>query len=149
MDKLEFWYHHSGISVFDMDASIAWWQKMLDFQLERRYILEHIPAEIACLSNGPLTIELLKFPRPVLADPTRHTPDDDLKTCGNKHTAFSVHDVKKFTDQLRRRGVDVVWVKELANGRAAGFIRDNEGNLIEFVQFPKPAHQIACIYPRA
>lgn len=137
MDGQELWFHHVGVSVSDMDASIQWWEAMLGFTLQRRYVLESIPAEIAMLANGALHVELLRVPHPKAADAERHVPDDDLRTCGNKHVAFSVADVGAFIEMLRARGVDIVWLKHLPNGRAASFIRDNEGNLIEIVQFPK------------
>lgn len=141
----EIWFHHVGVSVADMDASIDWWRHMLGFALQRRYWLESIPAEIAILANGALHVELLSVPDPKPADRERRVPDDDLKTCGNKHIALSVGDVWALVDVLRAKGADIVWVKDLPNGRAASFIRDNEGNLIELVQFPKvddPAAQV-------
>lgn len=137
MTALEFWFHHVGVSVADMDGSIDWWQRMLGFSLQRRYRLESIPAEIAVLANGAVHVELLSVPNARPASIERHVPDDDLQTCGNKHIALSVENVRATVDLLRGRGVDIVWVKDLPNGRSASFIRDNEGNLIELVQFPK------------
>lgn len=136
MNDQELWFHHVGVSVADMDASIRWWETMLGFTLLRRYNAP-IPAEIAVLGNGALHVELLKVPAPKPAEIERRVPDDDLQTCGNKHVAFSVADVRGLVGMLRDRGADIVWMKELPDGRAASFIRDNEGNLIEFVQWPK------------
>jgi catechol 2,3-dioxygenase-like lactoylglutathione lyase family enzyme len=137
MTSQEFWFHHVGVSVADMDGSIDWWQRMLGFSLLRRYWLDSIPAEIAMLANGAVHVELLCSPDARPASPERRVPDDDLKTCGNKHVAFSVADVRGLAERLRARGVDVVWIKDLPGGRSAAFIRDNEDNLIELVQFPK------------
>jgi len=137
MPAPELWFHHVGVSVADMDAAIAWWREMLGFEPLRRYHLASIPAEIAMLGNGALHVELLHRPDARPADPERREPDDDLKTLGNKHIAFSVEDVRGVIAMLREKGVDVVWLKEFPDGRAASFIRDNEGNLIEFVQWPK------------
>ena len=134
MTGQELWFHHVGVSVADLDASIAWWERILGFRVERRYTLATIPAEIAVLSNGSLHVELLKVPSPKPADTERRVPYDDLQTCGNKHVAFSVENVRAFVEILRERGADIVWIKDLPNGRSASFIRDNEGNLIEFVQ---------------
>lgn len=145
MPDQQFWFHHVGVSVADMDGSIAWWEDILGFTLERRYVLANIPAEIAMLANGPLHVELLKVPAPKPAAAERHVPDDDLQTCGNKHVAFSVADVRAFIAEISGRGAEVVWLKELSNGRAASFIRDNEGNLIEFVQFPRIDEAVATI----
>lgn len=134
---MEVWFHHVGVSVADMDGSIAWWRDMLGFQPLRRYHLASIPAEIAILANGALHVELLCRPDAKPADAQRRIPDDDLKTLGNKHVAFSVGNVRAVIDRLCAKGVDLVWIKDFPDGRAAAFIRDNEGNLIEFVQWPK------------
>jgi catechol 2,3-dioxygenase-like lactoylglutathione lyase family enzyme len=67
----------------------------------------------------------------------RREPDSDLHTHGNKHVSFAVSNVQEFATELRRRGADIVWVKEMKHGSNI-FIRDNAGNLIEFVQGPKP-----------
>jgi catechol 2,3-dioxygenase-like lactoylglutathione lyase family enzyme len=135
----ELWFHHTGVAVADMDASIAWWHDMLGFALMRRYRIDSIPAEVAVLGNGALHVELLRRPNAAPADAQRHDPDSDLLTCGNKHVAFSVADVRAVIATLRERGVDVVWMKEFPDGRAASFVRDHEGNLIEFVQWPQVA----------
>jgi catechol 2,3-dioxygenase-like lactoylglutathione lyase family enzyme len=51
--------------------------------------------------------------------------------------SFAVDNVREFAEELRRRGADIVWVKEMKHGSNI-FIRDNAGNLIEFVQGPRP-----------
>ena len=147
LDEQEIWFHHLGVSVRDIDGSIDWWQRMLGFTLERRYVLESIPAEIAMMANGALHVELLCKPGSRPADAERRVPDDDLQTCGNKHIALSVANVRAMVEVLKAKGVDVVWVKDLPNGRSASFIRDNEGNLIELVQFPKVAQSVAIVPP--
>jgi methylmalonyl-CoA/ethylmalonyl-CoA epimerase len=138
MTQIEFWYHHAGISVIDMDGQIEWYSRMLGFAVERRYYVEKIPAEVAILRNGPLQFELLRVPTPVKADTARSTPDDDLQTTGNKHVAFACDDVCSLVELLRQRGADIVWVREIRPGRHVAFLRDLEGNLIEFVQGPEP-----------
>jgi methylmalonyl-CoA/ethylmalonyl-CoA epimerase len=39
MSNLEFWHHHGGVSVPDLDASIAWYRTMLGFEVEQRFPL--------------------------------------------------------------------------------------------------------------
>jgi methylmalonyl-CoA/ethylmalonyl-CoA epimerase len=94
-------------------------------------------AEIAILRNGPLHIELIRVLKPKQASIERSIPDTDIKTCGHKHIALSVEDARKFVSVLAQRGADVVWIRDLPQGRTAAFIRDNELNLIEIVQFSK------------
>ena len=145
MAEQELWFHHLGVSVADLGASIAWWQDMLGFELLRRYAIESIPAEVAVLGNGALHVELLSVAGATPADPARRVPDEDLRTLGNKHVAFCVGDVRGFIATIGARGADIVWLREFSDGRAASFVRDNEGNLIEFVQWPKVASPRAAI----
>jgi len=133
--RLEFWHHHGGLSVPDLEASIAWWRAVLGFEVVKRFPIPAIPATVAMLRNGPLHIELFEVSgaKPLPAE--RRQPDSDLHTHGNKHISFAVHSVREFAAELERRGADIVWVKEMPHG-ANIFIRDNAGNLIEFVQEP-------------
>jgi len=134
---IEFWHHHVGISVPDLEASIRWYREILGFECEQRFRIEAIPASCAMLRNGALRIELFQPDRFRPLPEERRTPDVDNLTHGNKHGAFAVADVPALTEHFRRKGVDIVWVKELGEG-AAIFIRDNSGALLEFVQSPKP-----------
>jgi catechol 2,3-dioxygenase-like lactoylglutathione lyase family enzyme len=139
----EFRFHHGGISVENLDASIDWYSEMLGFRLIRRYTLASIPAEIAILKNGSLHIELLHRADAVASLCPLGSPDEELLNHGIKHVAFAVEHLRPFIESLREKGVDVVWLKELPGGRAASFIRDNEGNLIEFVQTPFERDEVA------
>jgi methylmalonyl-CoA/ethylmalonyl-CoA epimerase len=139
---LEFWHHHGGLSVPDLDAAIAWWRTVLGFEVAQRFPIPAIPADVAMLVNGPLHIELFHVAGAKPLPEERRQPDTDVYTHGNKHVSFAVESVREFADELRRRGADIVWVKEMKHGSNI-FIRDNAGNLIEFVQASKPAEIIA------
>ena len=133
--SLSFWHHHYGISVPSLDAAIAWWERVLSFQLQRRFPIPSIPAEVAILANGPCHVELFEVPGAKPADPARSNPNEDLLTHGNKHPCFAIADVEDFAEELRARGADIVWVRKFEFGSNI-FIRDNAGNLIEFVEKP-------------
>jgi methylmalonyl-CoA/ethylmalonyl-CoA epimerase len=135
--RLEFWHHHGGLSVPDLEAAIAWWRAVLGFEVVKRFPIPAIPATVAMLRNGPLHIELFEVSGAKPLPEERRQPDSDLHTHGNKHISFAVHSVREFAAELERRGADIVWVKEMLHG-ANIFIRDNAGNLIEFVQEPQP-----------
>lgn len=137
-DGLQFWYHHSGISVPSLNEGIEWWRRVLGFEMARRFHIPSIPADVALLRNGPLHIELFEVPGANALPQERTLPDADVRTYGNKHVAFAVGSVREFAVELRRRGADIVWVKEMPHGSNI-FIRDNFGNLIEFVEEPPPS----------
>ena len=133
MSKFEFWHHHLGISVPDLDASIQWYGEKLGFELERKFRIEAIPASCAFIRNGALRIELFMPDQPKPLPPERRAPDSDNLTHGNKHGAFIVPDVPALHAEFVKRGVDIVWMKKMPDG-AAVFIRDNSGVILEFVQ---------------
>jgi catechol 2,3-dioxygenase-like lactoylglutathione lyase family enzyme len=135
-NNLEFWHHHGGLSVPDLEAAISWWRHVLGFEVVKRFPIPAIAAQVAMLRNGPLHIELFEVAGAKPLPEERRQPDSDLQTHGNKHVSFAVHSVREFAAELQRRGADIVWVREMPHG-ANIFIRDNAGNLIEFVQEPR------------
>jgi methylmalonyl-CoA/ethylmalonyl-CoA epimerase len=148
MSQLEFWHHHVGVSVPDLQASMDWYQRVLGFTLLRRVRIESIPAEVAFLKHGAMHVELFEVAGAKALPAERREPDSDVRTHGNKHISFAVADVDVFAQELRRRGADVVWVKHFPHGGANIFIRDNAGNLIEFVQASRDAQHIASLESR-
>jgi methylmalonyl-CoA/ethylmalonyl-CoA epimerase len=144
MSNIEFWHDHAGVSVPNLDESIAWYEGVLGFTVERRNTIEAIPAEVAILINGSLRLELFQVPGAKPPAEDRSLPNEDLKTFGNKHVSFAAEDVFALADELKARGADIVWVKKFPFGSNL-FMRDNAGNLIEFVQRAKPATQHATL----
>jgi len=145
MSQLEFWHHHVGVSVPDLEASIDWYRRVLGFELVRRLRIETIPADVAILKHGAMHIELFQAADAMPLPPERREPDLDVRTHGNKHIAFGVADVDAFAEELRRRAADVVWVKHFPHGGANIFIRDNAGNLIEFLKAPQDPQPAAAL----
>ena len=144
MSEFTFWFDHAGLSVPDLDASIAWYERVLGFALERSYVAESIPARIAVLRNGAMRIELFELADAQLASADRGIPNQDLRTHGHKHISFAVPDVQALSEEFVRRAVDIVWVKKFPFGTNM-FIRDNAGNLIEFVERAAPAPAAAIL----
>ncbi|WP_075790963.1 VOC family protein [Massilia putida] len=144
MSTFEFWYDHVGVSVPDLEQAIQWWEHVLDFKLERRNAIDAIPAQIAILKNGNLRVELFEVPGAKAASEERFQPNQDVRTHGNKHISFAVEDVVALSEAIRARGADIVWVKTFTFGSNM-FIRDNAGNLIEFVQRPKPMFEASTL----
>ena len=138
MAEIEFWHHHGGVSVPNLNEAIDWWREVLGFQCDTRFPIPSVPCDAAMLSNGNLNIELFEVPGAQPAPYDRSYPDRDLLAYGNKHISFAVEDVPAMAEELKRRGADIVWVKQFEDGRANIFLRDNAGNLIEFVQQVRP-----------
>jgi methylmalonyl-CoA/ethylmalonyl-CoA epimerase len=138
MTSLEFWHDHAGVSVPHLEDAIAWYQRVLGFEVERRIVIESIPASVAVMANGNMRIELFEARDGRPPSEERSIPDEDVRTWGNKHVCFGVDDVPAVGEELKRRGADIVWIKKFPNGGANIFLRDNAGNLIEFVQRARP-----------
>jgi methylmalonyl-CoA/ethylmalonyl-CoA epimerase len=128
-------FHHGGVSVPDLEASIEWYASALGFQVESRIEIPQIPAKVAMLRRGELRVELFEVPGAAPLPPERRQPNRDPHTHGNKHVAFAVQSIDALVEELRARNVDIVFVGRFDFGSNA-FVRDNAGNLIEFVQQP-------------
>jgi methylmalonyl-CoA/ethylmalonyl-CoA epimerase len=125
--------HHLGLSVPDLEASIAWYETVLEFKLETKLRVEAIPANIAFLVRDGFRIELFEVPNAAPLPEDRRIPNLDLRTHGTKHLSFAVSNVDAAVLELQARGADIamhIWV----HGKPTAFIRDNAGNLLEFVQ---------------
>ncbi|PZA07697.1 MULTISPECIES: VOC family protein [unclassified Meiothermus] len=129
----ELYPHHLGLSVPNLEESLAWYERVLGFVREKTLYLEAIPARVAFLRRGEFRLELFEVPGANPLPEERKTPHADLKTHGTKHLAFAVEDVEAAVEELRRRGVEVVMQARIEGGSMA-FIRDNAGNLFELVQ---------------
>lgn len=125
--------HHGAVSVPNLDASIDWYARVLDFAVEERFQIPGQQTEVAMLKRGEMRVELFESAGSKPPHPDRRDPNSDFRTQGNLHFAFAVPDVRAFAAMLRDRGADIVWVRDFEFGSTA-FIRDNAGNLIEFVE---------------
>jgi methylmalonyl-CoA/ethylmalonyl-CoA epimerase len=125
--------HHLGLSVPNLEASIAWYENMLDFKLETHLSVAAIPARIAFLKRGDFRIELFEVEGATTLPEDRRVPNLDLRTHGTKHLAFSVPDVDAAVLEFEALGADVA-MHIRVHGKPTAFIRDNAGNLLEFVQ---------------
>ena len=128
-------YHplHVGISVDNMEESLEWYKKNLDFELVKDNYVPPLGARICFVRNGDFELELFRYddPKPIPAD--RLTPNSDLQTVGTKHVAFQVPDMKALKEKFLANGVDIAHEVTM-EGNSVMFVRDNSGVLIEFIQ---------------
>lgn len=125
-------FHHSGVSVPNLEQAIEWYRDMLGFQVEERFRIPNANADVAMICRDSLRFELFEVADAKPLPDERRIPDQDLRTHGNKHVAFRVDDAKAFLELLREKGADVAMVVREEYGTGF-FIRDCAGNLIEFV----------------
>ena len=125
---------HVGISVPDMNASIAWYEQMLGFRLVSDKYFDQLPARIAFLGLGGFSVELFEVPGAAHLPDDRRTPNLDIRTHGTKHVAYAVADLPGLMEAMKSKGVDVAKDVFPMEGDLVAFIHDNSGNLIEPIQ---------------
>lgn len=124
---------HVGISVKNMEESLAWYKKNLDFELIKDDYIPPLGARICFVKNGDFQLELFQYDDPKPIPPDRLTPNTDLQTVGTKHVAFEVDDMKALKEKFVANGVDIAH-EVMMEGNNVMFVRDNSGALIEFIQ---------------
>lgn len=127
---------HVGISVGDIQAAIQWYQSILGFSLLWCRYFPALNTQIAFLKLDDFEIELFEPDEPKLLPDERRLPITDLQTLGTKHIAFGTDDIETLFARFREQDVDIVFGPFESPPKDAlfGFIRDNSGVLIEFIQ---------------
>jgi methylmalonyl-CoA/ethylmalonyl-CoA epimerase len=128
----DFAFDHGAVSVPNLEESIIWFERMLGFAVLRRFRLEAASANCAMLGRGNLKIELFEPDEAVPMPLQRREPNSDVQLLGNKHVAFRCDDLDAMITWFESRNADIALRVEASFGRAV-FVRDNAGNLIEFV----------------
>ena len=126
---------HTGISVNDMEESVAWYEKNLGFKAISDEYAPPLGARIVFIRRDDLDyeIELFRYdaPKPIPED--RLMPNSDLQTVGTKHVAFLVDDMAALKKDFVANGVDIAHEVHMGTDSVM-FIRDCNGVLIEFIQ---------------
>ena len=129
----DFVFHHGGVSVPSLDEAIAWYGRVLGFEVEKLFYIEAARSRTVMMKKGLLRFEIFEVEGAAALPDDRRYPPRDLKTHGNKHVAFRVEDVDAFLAEMEGKGADVALVVRETFGKGC-FIRDCAGNLIEFVE---------------
>jgi methylmalonyl-CoA/ethylmalonyl-CoA epimerase len=124
--------HHGAISVPDLEDSIRWYERVLGLQIERRFEIAHAHARGAMLRRGTIRVEIFEVSNAAPLPEGRRSPNTDIATHGNKHVAFSTPHLDELLQWLRHLQIEPV-LKATGRFGTALFIRDNSGNLLEFI----------------
>jgi catechol 2,3-dioxygenase-like lactoylglutathione lyase family enzyme len=136
----EFSFHHGGVSVPNLDEAIDWYGRVLGFELEKRFYIEAAKSHTAFVKKGAMRFEIFEVSGAAPLPEARRHPPSDAKTHGNLHVAFQIDHLDRFLVEMEEKGADIAFVVREAFGSGC-FIRDCAGNLIEFVEAPKPSTQ--------
>lgn len=119
---------HIGISVADLDRTVAWYGRMFGFKEEKRFEKAELEITGAVISLDGQTIEVLAPCAPQSPLCERSGVPQALRTTGTNHIAIGVDDVAAFHQKCRSEGV--VMVGELIGGKMF-FCTDPDGTLLE------------------
>jgi methylmalonyl-CoA/ethylmalonyl-CoA epimerase len=128
--------HHVGISVPNLEESIAWYEKMLGFEIVSR-MGGGKGMRVALIKRGNFNIELFQVDGAKPLPEYRRDPSADLRVHGLSHMAFQVSDVNAALKELKAKGVEIALGPVDSTGVVFAFIRDNAGNCLELIQFRK------------
>jgi|JI8StandDraft_1071087.scaffolds.fasta_scaffold16845_3 catechol 2,3-dioxygenase-like lactoylglutathione lyase family enzyme len=124
-----------NLSVADLDATERWYVTKLGFERVHRKRYDQMSLEIAFLRLGDFEVELIQFQKSTqtnrFPDPPRHA-----EVRGITHFGLRVKDLDQAMSELCGKGVEVIFgPKEFDElNMKLFFVRDNEGNLLKFVQ---------------
>lgn len=125
---------HTGISVLNMEESVAWYGKNLGFHvLKDDGFVPPLEAKIVFLQRDGYQIELFEYKQPIPLPRERRTPNSDLQTVGTKHLAFQTNDMAALKERFQANGVDIA-LECCMDGESVMFVRDPSGVLLEFIQ---------------
>lgn len=123
------------LSVANIADVSKWYRDVLGFQIENTKEYPEFGTRLAFLRHGAFRVELIQDEKAV-AVPIRSDPPSHTGILGASQFAFEVADIDTAYATLQRRGAAFAW--ELQRypdlGVAFFFVRDPEGNLIQFIQ---------------
>lgn len=142
---------HTGITVSNLERSLAFWRDVIGFELSHRtHQAGELAGEITGVPGAEISlavvkapgghkIELLEYEKP--ADRNRHL---EFRPCdvGHVHVALTVDDLDVVLNAIAASGWNGAGTPQiLKSGPNAGkrvvYVRDPDGTTIEFMQMPK------------
>jgi glyoxylase I family protein len=138
---------HTGITVSNLERSLAFWRDVLGFELSHRaHQTGDLAREITGVAGAEISIAVVKAPGhkiellEYLAPPDRKQ-QVDLRPCdvGHVHVALTVDDLDAVLSTIAASGWNAVGKPQtLQTGPNAGkrvvYVRDPDGTTIEFMQ---------------
>ena len=141
---------HTGITVSNLERSLAFWRDVLGFELSHRVDQTgELAAEITGVPGAEISLAVLKAPGGHKIELLQYTaPADrkhyvDLRPCdvGSVHVALTVDDLDAVLEKIAASGWKAARKPQtLTTGPNAGkrvmYVRDLDGTTIEFMQPP-------------
>jgi catechol 2,3-dioxygenase-like lactoylglutathione lyase family enzyme len=140
---------HTGITVSNLERSLAFWRDVLGFELSHRaHQTGELAAEITGVPGAEISLAVLKAPGGHKVELLEYlAPKDrkriDVRPCdvGSVHVALTVDDLDAVLEKVAASGWRTAGKPQtLKTGPNAGkrivYVRDADGTTIEFMQPP-------------
>ena len=127
---------HVCLNVPNYEETLQWYQENLDATIEREWTFDVFPdLKLAYLQVYGFRIEIIGSTQSRSGMPETKDIGEGLRTSGIGHFCFRVDDVDAVLAELNRRGVPTFFELGSYPGPGARLcsVKDNNGNLIEFV----------------
>lgn len=95
--------HHFGISVPNLDDTVAWYRDKLGFTPSYRFELPELAARVAFMVRDGFRVEIFEVDGAEAMPPSRRDPAADLRVQGLKHATFAVDDIERAMADLKGR----------------------------------------------
>lgn len=126
---------HVMISVTNYQETLQWYQDKLNATIEKEWTVDELPdLQLAYLDVNGFQIEVVGTTQVRLGMPDFKNFGEALRTTGIGHFCFRVDSVDDAISELNKKGVPTfVEAADYPNvGVRVGFVKDNNGNVIEF-----------------
>ncbi len=139
---------HTGITVTNLERSVAFWQDVLGFELSHRaHHTGELASEVTGVPGAEISIAVLKVPGHKIELLEYHAPTNrkraGLRPCdvGSVHVALTVDNLDAVLRAIASPGWKAAGKPQtLETGPNAGkrvvYVRDPDGTTIEFMQPP-------------
>ena len=139
---------HTGITVANLDGSLAFWRDVLGFELSHRaHHTEDLASEVTGVPGAEISLVVLKGYGHKIELLEYLAPSDrkhvDLRPCdvGSVHIALIVDNLDAVLSAIAASGWKAAGKPQtLRTGPNAGkrvvYVRDPDGTIIEFMQLP-------------
>lgn len=130
-------FHHVGISVANLDESIAWYKEKLGFEevmrMNQGETIQNM--KIGHIKRGNIYLELFQVEGAKPLPEYRRDPNEDLRVHGIAHFGLLVNDAHAAVEELKAKGVEIAMGPIDTPGVCFVFIRDNSGNAFELIEY--------------
>jgi len=139
---------HTGITVANLERSLAFWRDVLGFELSHRtHHTGALASEVTGVPGAELTLAVLKAPGHKIELLEYHAPADrtraNLRPCdvGSVHVAFTVDNLDAVLERIAASGWKAAGSPQTLQsgpnvGKRVVYVRDPDGTTIEFMQPP-------------